>query len=224
MSRIHEKKIFILSGMLVLLVCVGFLSSRMGADPQDLQTSADYVNYEEQQMLQHDGEVLVDSLNLTSVPGTVPEGSPPAGATGEGTDGAQQEKPEVGAIVTSDDVSELENSDAYFGEVRATLNMDRNDILSMLTSVIEETAEGPEKTNATQQKLKIIGYMEKENVVENLIENKGFAEALVVITDTSVNVTINQQELTKSDVAKITDIVMRETGRGADQIVIQTKF
>lgn len=94
----------------------------------------------------------------------------------------------------------------------------------MLTSVIEESDPGPEKDNATQQKLKIIEYMNTEKVIENLIENKGFAEAFVVMTDTSVNVTVNKEELTQSDVAKIMDVVIRETKRPADQIVIQNKF
>jgi stage III sporulation protein AH len=128
-------------------------------------------------------------------------------------------------IVTSDDLSEAANADAYFEEVRATINMDRNQVISMLTDVIEETKDGSaEKNNATQQKLKIIDYMNKEKVIENLIKNKGFEDALVLMTDNSVNVTVNKQEITQSDVAKICDIVIRETGRDASQIVIQSKY
>ena len=89
--------------------------------------------------------------------------------------------------------------------------MDRNQVISMLTDVIAETKDGPEKNNATQQKLKIIDYMEKERTIENLIENKGFPETLVLMTDNSITVTVNKQEITQSDVAKICDIVMRET-------------
>jgi hypothetical protein len=93
------------------------------------------------------------------------------------------------------------------------------------TDVIEETKDGSqEKNDATQQKLKIIDYMNKEKVIENLIKNKGFADALVLMTDNSVNVTVAKQEITQSDVAKICDIVMRETGRDAGQIVIQSKY
>jgi stage III sporulation protein AH len=102
--------------------------------------------------------------------------------------------------------------------------MDRNQVISMLTDVIEETKDGAEKNNATEQKLKIIDYMNKEKVIENLIKNKGFADALVLMTDNSVNVTVNKQEITQADVAKICDIVMRETGRDASQIVIQSKY
>jgi stage III sporulation protein AH len=131
---------------------------------------------------------------------------------------------ENAVVITSDDVSELANVTTYFDEIRATIDMDRNEIISMLTDVIAETKEGPEKNNATQQKLQIIEYMNAEKVMENLIENKGFTDALVIMTDTSVNVTVNKQELTQSDVAKIMDIVIRETNRTASQIVIQSKY
>lgn len=45
----------------------------------------------------------------------------------------------------------------------------------------------------------------------------------VAITDSSVSVTVNKKELAQTDIAKICDIVIRETGRSANQIVIQNK-
>ena len=60
-------------------------------------------------------------------------------------------------------------------------------------------------------------------MLEKLIKTKDLPEALVIITDNSVNVTVNTQELLRSDVAKIYDIVMRETGRDAGEIVVQNK-
>ncbi len=235
--------------MLVLIVAIGVLNHKLNND-QDLSASAGYTDYEMDQMNLHDGDVLVDSLNVTGIPGT---------SSGAGVDAQKQEDPNAPAdgtetgdtavvdtiagagqnaektatgealdsslIVTSDDITELANADAYFEEARATINMDRNQVISMLTDVIEETKDGSaEKNNATQQKLKIIDYMNKEKVIENLIKNKGFADALVLMTDNSVNVTVNKQEITQSDVAKICDIVMRETGRDAGQIVIQSKY
>jgi stage III sporulation protein AH len=213
-----------LVSMLVLIVAIGVVNNKLNNE-QELSASAGYTDYEMDQMNLHDGDVLVDSLNVTSVPGT---------SSGSGVDANTDPSAEgqsSGAaidssmIVLSDDVSELANADAYFEEARATINMDRNQVISMLTDVIEETKDGSaEKNNATQQKLKIINYMNTEKVVENLIRNKGFTDALVLMTDNSVNVTVNKQEITQSDVAKICDIVMRETGREAGQIVIQSKY
>ncbi|MDD2215934.1 MAG: SpoIIIAH-like family protein [Eubacteriales bacterium] len=208
MSRSHKKKTIVLLGMLALIVCIGVFSDKL-LKKDSLNASTDYVNYEQEQMDEHDGEILVDSIHLTAIPGTAEE---------------QQDMTESAVVITSDDLQELSNVTTYFDEIRATINMDRNEIISMLTAIIDEAKEGPEKNNATQQKLKIIEYMNAEKVMENLIENKGFTDALVIMTDSSVNVTVNKQNLSQSDVAKIMDIVLRETNRAGDQIVIQSKF
>lgn len=251
MKFMKHKKIALVC-MLVLIVGIGVLNNKLNND-KDLAATAGYTDYELEQMTLHDGDVLVDSLNVTGVPGTssgaavdtnAEETAAPAD-TGEPATVdsnavidtiAGAGNPDAAAstsvaaidesmIVTSDDLSEVANADAYFEEVRATINMDRNQVISMLTDVIEESKDGSaEKNNATQQKLKIIDYMNKEKVIENLIRNKGFEDALVLMTDNSVNVTVNKQEVTQSDVAKICDIVMRETGRDAGQIVIQSKY
>lgn len=225
MEFTRRKKI-ILVGMLVLIACVGVINNKLNND-QDLSASAGYTDYEMEQLNQHDGDVLVDSLSLSKVPGTSSGAavvSDAAVETGTEPTEVQEGAIDSSVVVTSDNYAELANADTYFEEVRATINMDRNQVISMLTDVIEETKEGPEKNNATQQKLKIIDYMNKEKVVENLIENKGFPETFVLMTDNSINVTVNKQEITQSDVAKICDIVIRETGRSAGQVVIQSKF
>jgi stage III sporulation protein AH len=255
MEFMKRKKI-ILVGMLVLIVAIGVVNHNLNNE-KDLSASAGYTDYEMDQMSMHDGDVLVDSLNVTGVPGTssgaAVDTSAPADANAQAAAPAEDTAApavdstiidtlagmdqdaaaakatgtalDASMIVTSDDLSEAANADAYFEEVRATINMDRNQVISMLTDVIEESKDGSQERNdATQQKLKIIDYMNKEKVIENLIKNKGFADALVLMTDNSVNVTVAKQEITQSDVAKICDIVMRETGRDAGQIVIQSKY
>lgn len=216
MSRIRfnrglKKKTLILLSMLVVVLAVGVINGKL-SEKQDLSASNDYVDYEEQIIDEHDGEVLVDSISLEVLPGASP-------AVGE-----EEPIEESAVVITSDDISDIANADSFFAERRATMDMDRSEILSMLTTVISESSSDPDKENATKQKLRIIEYMNTEKVVENLIVNKGFAEAFVVMTDSSVNVSINKEELSQSDVAKIMDVVIRETGRTADQIVIQNKY
>ena len=66
--------------------------------------------------------------------------------------------------------------------------------------------------------------MENELAIESIIKAKGLPDSFVMITDSSVNVTVDKQELDTNTVAKICDIVMRETGKTADKIVIQSKY
>ena len=96
-------------------------------------------------------------------------------------------------------------------------------MISVLTDTIDNTSEGSEKNSAQQQKDKIIEYMNMEKSLENLIRNKGYSDAFVIVTDKSVNITVQAKELSDQDVARILDVAMRETGRGAEDIVVQTK-
>ena len=151
----------------------------------------------------HDGDVLVDSLNVQEEK--------------EGGSGSVDES----ALVTSDDVSELENTDAYFREMRATLDMERNKIISMLTDAESSASTKAEKQEASAEKMRLLNCMEQEKTVETLIKNKGLPETFVVITDSGVNVTVNTEELDQSMVTKICEIIMRETDRKASEIVVQ---
>lgn len=186
----HKKKVLACTLALILCIAVVAVTGKSG------------------EVMPHDGDVLVDSLNVSEIT----------------TDGVEKGAVDDSSLVTSDDITELENKDSYFDEMRATIDMDRNQVLAMLTDVIEEAATEKEKDNATAQKLKIIDYMDKEKIIENLISTKGLPECLVLLTDNAVNVTVNKDDLVQSDVAKICDVVMRETGRSASQIVIQSKF
>ncbi|MCB6993734.1 SpoIIIAH-like family protein [bacterium 210820-DFI.6.37] len=194
----HKK---IVSGVLVMALCLGVVTAVGGVfpSPDSVKSSS--------QIPEHDGDVLVDSINVQD----------------ESDSAANTEKKDT-ELVTSDDVSDLENSDTYFEEMRATINMDRNEVISMLTDAETSAKTSAEKENATEKKLKLLEYMEQEQNVENAIKAKGLPECLVLITDSGVNVTVNKQDLDQSDVAKICDVVMRETGRKAPEIIIQSKF
>ncbi len=219
----NNKKKTIILGLCVCLLCAGTLSLGIASRKAeaDKAASVEYVNDDNSGILPHDGDVLVDSLKLKKISG---DGSGAEADTSGAGITAGENAGTTSETVTSDDISELDNADTYFDEVRATLNMDRNQIISMLTDVIAEAESESEKDNAAAQKLKIIDYMDKEQLIEKLIDTKGLPSCLVLISDNAVNVTVNKQDLTQSDAAKICDIVMRETGRDAGQIVIQSKF
>lgn len=198
----YKRKKILLAGLIVLALCVGVVNSKL-TDYRLLQTSSEYIDYETQQMAGY--EASLEGENLAVV-------SSEAYNTDEVT------------LVSSDDYSDMNDSSTYFEEARAGLNMDRNEIISMLTEFAEETADEDAKNQAAQQKLSLIEYMSKETTVENLLKNKGFTDVYVVITDNAVNVTLNKEELTDVDVAQVMDIVSRETGREPSQIIVQNKL
>lgn len=187
----NKKKVAALM-VLAAGVCVYSVTGAGGAD----RTASDDVPL-------HDGDVLVDSLNVQE--------------ENEGGSGNVDES----ELVTSDDVSELENTDTYFREMRATLDMERNKIISMLTDAEGSASTRAEKQEASAEKMRLLNCMEQEKTVETLIKNKGLPETFVVITDSGVNVTVNTEELDQSMVTKICEIIMRETDRKASEIVVQ---
>ena len=139
----------------------------------------------------HDGDVLVDNVEDDS------------------------------SLVASDQAVDENNKDTYFEELRANLEMDRNTIISMLTEAEKTAATTEEKKKASDEKIKILGYIETEKNIETLIANKGLPDCFVVISDTSVNITVNTENLNQETVTQICEIVMRQSGRNADEIVVQ---
>lgn len=207
----HRK---VVSGLFVIALCLGIITAVGGIFP-----SPDSVK-SSQDIPEHDGDVLVDSINIRE------ETKAEDKTASKNEKNAEKDSKETkgSEMVTSDDVADLKNSDTYFEEMRATINMDRNQVISMLTDAETTAKNDAEKENANEQKMKLLQYMEQEQNVENAIKAKGLPECLVLITDSGVNVTVNKQNLNQSDVAKICDVVMRETGKSAPEIVIQSKF
>ncbi len=182
------------AGLLALAVCIGVYTA-VGGTLKDKAASGD--------IPLHDGDVLVDSLNVSEE------------KENSGNDIDES------SLVTSDEVAEIENTDEYFQELRATLDMDRNQILALLEDTEASASTKAEKEEASAEKMRLLNYMEQEKTIETLIKNKGLPESFVVITDSGVNVTVGSDELDQSMVTKICEIVMRQTDRKASEIVVQ---
>ena len=128
-------------------------------------------------------------------------------------------------LVDSLAVSEAEGKNTGdFETRRAQLELEINKLIATLDSTINNSKSEGEKTSASEEKKRIMEYMEKELAIESLIDSNGLPDSFVLITESSINVTVDQQELDTGTVAKICDIVMRETGKTADKIVIQSKY
>lgn len=77
-----------------------------------------------------------------------------------------------------------------------------------------------QKQEAVETMLTLTENGEKEVAAETLLHAKGFTDVIVSITENSVDVVVNQPELTDVELAQIEDIVKRKTGVDGSQIVI----
>ena len=73
---------------------------------------------------------------------------------------------------------------------------------------------------SADKKAAITKLSEKENATEMMLEAKGFADAMVSLSDKSADVVVNAEELSSKQMAQIIDIVKRKTGFAAENIVI----
>lgn len=130
----------------------------------------------------------------------------------------------VDSLAVAEEKEKETVSEGTFEERRAALELERNKLIAALDSTINDSGSQEEQANAGKEKERILSAMENELAIESMIESKNLPDAFVLITESSVNVTVDKQELDTNTVAKICDIVMRETGRSADKIVIQSMY
>ena len=106
-------------------------------------------------------------------------------------------------------------------EARLTREQVRSKNKEALLEVINNTNISDEqKQNAIDNMIQLTSIAEKEAAAEMLLDAKGYTDAVVSITDNSVDVVVNLSEVDDAGRAQIEDIVKRKTGISAENIVI----
>ncbi|QEK12147.1 SpoIIIAH-like family protein [Crassaminicella thermophila] len=228
MLKIKKRNIFVFS--LVLVLCfIGYLNYAINRYTL-LETSSDFEKYEENKLAE---------VNLENENKEISSKDIESNICVEQNDATKEvvvvdsNKNQIEDIIseTSQNIKETISNTKnikrtnYFIESRLSMDLERERIISLLNEIInnDRTDESNRKA-ANDQKMKLIDIMNKEKITENLIKAKGFEDALVFITDQSVNVIVETEKLIDSDVAKILDIVMRETKFTTDNIKISNIY
>ena len=126
--------------------------------------------------------------------------------------------------VAEETQAEVEDTASTLEQKRAALDLERNDLIAAYDETIANSSSDAEKKNAVKQKEKLTGYMEQEVAIEGILSTKNLPASLVMITDNTVTVTVDEQDLKQNVVTKICNVVMTETGRTADKIIIQSLY
>ena len=94
--------------------------------------------------------------------------------------------------------------------------------LSGSALVSEEYAkmEEAQKQEAVSSLIELTKISEMETAAETLLGAKGFLNVIVTITDESVDVVVDAEDLTKQQLVQIQDIVRRKTNAAVENIVI----
>lgn len=128
---------------------------------------------------------------------------------------ASQENPGEAVMV-----SNVIGSD-YFSSAKLSREQTRAKNKETLMEIVNnETLSSADKKAAVQEVAEITENAQKESDAETMLEAKGFADAMVSISDGKADVVVDAENLSAKEIAQIVDIVKRKTGISAEQIVV----
>lgn len=125
-------------------------------------------------------------------------------------------------LVNAGEQTEVPAGD-YFATARLTRQQARDSAIALLEQAAGEEGADEAVLNEASESIQVMAaYTVTEAQIENLVTAKGYADCVAFMSGQSVSVVVakGEEPLTAADVAKITDIVINETGYGADQIKI----
>ncbi len=109
----------------------------------------------------------------------------------------------------------------YFDTARQNRTTAREEALSILQEVLDNAqATAEDKAIATEKATAIAENVLQESNIENLITAKGFADSVVYIDEDTCSVVVQAAELQQQESLQILEIVVSQTGIGADKVKI----
>ena len=130
-------------------------------------------------------------------------------------------------VETSGDIGESAESAVqvsdYFAAARLTREQARDSALEILRQASDAEDASQEIVDEALGEISVMAqYTVSEAQIENLVIAKGYSECVAFITGDGISVTVAAPEggLTDADVARISEIIMDETGFDADSIKI----
>lgn len=228
MRKIFKKNQVIITALAIMIAVAGYLN--FTSDKQVLDTSVE--NMESEGASGNSDDDMVSA----AVEDTVEEDELAENSEAlENEDGKEEETKEEdmaeasvdenGEPIDSESVGEavLTNASVTLSQAKFNREQTRSKSKEMLLEIINnENLSEDAKKDAVDKMLALTERMEKENAAETQLAAKGFADSIVSISDESVDVTLNIEELSDAKRAQIEDIIMRKTGCELNKIVITT--
>ena len=170
-------------------------------------SAAAYLNWNYSQSVSNVSKILGESLLVN--------GNSNGSGAGSSLEGAP----------TEDDQETLgtQSSTDYFDTARLERKESRDNALKLLReAAADEKATQEAIDEASRKTQQIAADTLTESTIENLVKAKGYRDCVAFINSNSVSVVIaaTGEGLQTSDIAKVKDIVMEETGLSADKIKI----
>lgn len=216
MKNIFRKNQVIITALAIMIAVAGYLNFAEEKGEKTAQTAT----YGELGDISDTSSLelgLETSADYEMSDAALSEESAEAGTDAETSLAEAENETEVGDAVL---VNNTIGSD-FFSSARLNREQTRAKNKEMLLEIVDnENISEAQKESAVNSIVKLTEIAEKETATENLLEAKGFTDAVVSIVDDSVDVIVNANELTEQQIAQIEDIVKRKTEISAENIVI----
>ncbi len=217
MKKMFRKNQVVVSALAVMIAVAGYLTyaGREGVVPMDTTQTAQTQSVDEQ---------TEEVLNQEA-------------AAAQESSQASQESEEA-ADATLEDIASLDYdvSDSDPGEAVLTNGVTVSDFLAqvrmnreqvrgknkdtLLEVINNESIASEEKQAAIDNMVRMTEIADQESAAENMLQAKGFNNAVVSINDEQADVVICRQELSDAERAQVEDIVKRKTNVDVSNIVI----
>ncbi len=237
---VRARKNFVIFSLVLMLGVISYVNYSLNQNAL-LETSSELEKYELTMMEENkivDG-LIEEELGLNEGEDIKTTGKPETDLVDAGkeeivnsliVDSADNNKVSELAEAINEDITKavtsknLMKSSSYFIEGKLERDKKRSEMISNLDDIINGQNTSEEiKDQAVSMKLNTIENTEKEVFIENMIMAKGFNDVIVYLSDNSINIVVSSENLESNDVAKIVDIVKRETSISMDNIIIMSK-
>ena len=189
MFMVFKKKQMIMTALVLMLGIAGYLNYRYDKDEAATVASMDAVDPAEPGV----GETVMVS-----------------------SDAVKDKKDDK----TAKQKTDSEVKEDFFAAERLKRDKARAKTREDLERTLADESASAELRSELERKLSNLArFEENETIAENLLSAKGFKQTLVYITDESVNVTVKQSGISRSDTAKIVDIIFELTQNNNVKIV-----
>ena len=114
------------------------------------------------------------------------------------------------------------NEHDYFATARLSRKQARDNAINMLKEASTDENADQSVLNEASETLQVLaGYTVAESQIENLVTAKGYADCVAFMGAESISVVVDDADgLDATDVARIMDIVVQETGYAPNQIKV----
>lgn len=119
-------------------------------------------------------------------------------------------------------VQQMGNENDYFATARLSRKQARDNAISMLKDASTDENADQSVLNEASKTLQVLaGYTVAESQIENLVTAKGYTNCVAFMGAESISIVVEDEDgLDATDVARIMDIVVQETGYAPNQIKV----